>query len=188
MGHHGPMHHRSGTARAATLAITATILFAACTSAGGGATARTEPTVAPSTGAPAATSTIGASPSAGTPSADSSAAPSTPTVVLEQAWATADLVDAATGETFRIADHAGKVIIVETMAIWCSNCRSQQRDVQEALSRLPADAVVFVVLDVDPSEDLASLAAYQEQQGFSGRYAVASKVVARARAGEFGDL
>ncbi len=129
--------------------------------------------------------------SAGSPSASPSGSPTeTPTepiVVLEQAWATADLVDVETGETFRIADHAGKVIIVETMAIWCSSCRTQQRDVQEALSRLPADSVVFVVLDVDPNEDDASLAAYREQQGFTGRYAVAGKAVARALAEEFGD-
>jgi hypothetical protein len=59
--------------------------------------------------------------------------------------------------------------------------------VQTALARLPSERVVYVVLDVDPNEDAASLAAYREQHGFQGRYAVASKEVARALAGEFGD-
>jgi thiol-disulfide isomerase/thioredoxin len=182
------MHHRTGSLRAATLINAAVVLLAACTSAvGGGATAPAESTPSPAATAPSATSTPATTPSGGTASSGPSAAPSTPAVVLDQAWATADLVDAATGETFRIADHAGKVILVETMAIWCSNCRSQQRDVQEALSRLPTDSVVFVVLDVDPNEDTASLAAYREQQGFTGRYAVAGKDVARALADEFGD-
>ncbi len=174
--------------RAASLAIAATVLMAACTSpVGGGAPAPAESTPPPAATAPSATSTAAATPSTAAPSGGSSETPTVPAVVLDQAWATADLVDAATGETFRIADHAGKVILVETMAIWCSNCRSQQRDVQEALSRLPADSVVFVVLDVDPNEDTASLASYREQQGFSGRYAVAGKDVARALADEFGD-
>ena len=47
--------------------------------------------------------------------------------------------------------------------------------------------MVYVVLDVDPNEDAASLAAYREQHGFQGRYAIASKDVARALAAEFGD-
>lgn len=110
-----------------------------------------------------------------------------PPVVLTQTWATAPLVDVATGETFRIADLAGKVVIVETMAIWCSNCRAQQADVQIALDRLPADTVVFVVLDVDPNEEAASLAEYRVDNGFEGRYAIAGSDVARALAAEFGD-
>ena len=58
---------------------------------------------------------------------------------------------------------------------------------ESALARLPADRVVYVVLDVDPNEDAASLAAYREQHGFTGRYAIANTEVARALAAEFGD-
>ncbi len=92
-----------------------------------------------------------------------------------------------TGEPFRIGDHAGKVILVETMAIWCSNCLAQQVDVQSALATLSSDRVVYVVLDVDPNEDAASLAAYRERHAFQGRYAIAGTDVARALAAEFGD-
>lgn len=114
----------------------------------------------------------------------SSAAPG---IALDQAWAVASLVDVTTGEAFRIADHAGKVIIIEPMAIWCTNCRAQQRDVKTALDRLPAGSVVYVVLDVDPNEDAPSLAAYRDQNGFVGRYAIAGGEVARALAADFGD-
>lgn len=126
--------------------------------------------------------------SAPTTAAPGAVPPSTaPAAILVQAWATASLVDVSTGETFRIADHAGKVILIETMAIWCSNCRAQQGDVMTALGRLPADSVVYVVLDVDPNEDLASLAAYREQHGFDGRYAIAGNDLGRALAADFGD-
>ena len=43
------------------------------------------------------------------------------------------------------------------------------------------------MLDVDPNEDAASLADYQVQHGFKGRYAIAETAVARALATEFGD-
>jgi hypothetical protein len=125
--------------------------------------------------------TEGASPSAPSPSAPAAG------VVLDQDWAAAELVDVSTGETFRIADHAGEVIILETMAIWCTNCRAQQRDVKTALGELPAESVTYVVLDVDPNEDGPSLADYRDQQGFEGRYAIAGSAVARGLAAEFGD-
>lgn len=107
--------------------------------------------------------------------------------VRDQVWATAALVDVATGESFRIADFAGKVVIVETMAIWCTNCRFQQASVEEALTQLPADRIVYVLLDVDPNEDAESLAAYRTQRGYTGRYAIASAEVARALAADFGN-
>lgn len=106
---------------------------------------------------------------------------------LTQSWATADLVDVTTGETFRIADLAGKVVLIETMAIWCPTCRTQQANVEAALERLPADLVVYIVLDVDPNEDAASLAAYRDEHGFTGRYAIAGADVARALAADFSD-
>jgi thiol-disulfide isomerase/thioredoxin len=121
--------------------------------------------------------------SSGTPAVS----PGSPAVSLTQPWATATLTDVGTGEAFRIADLGGKVVIVEMIAIWCSNCRAQQGDVQLALARLPADKVVYVVLDVDPNEDAASLAEYRVANGFEGRYAIAGPDVARALAADFGD-
>ncbi len=163
------------------LMFSALLAVAACTGTGG---------VAPTSSAPPSKAAPSLSPATPSPAPGSSATSPTssePTVTLDQAWATGELIDVATGEPFRIADHAGKVIIVETMAIWCKNCLQQQNDVQAALARLPADRVVFIVLDIDPNEDASSLAAYRDQHGFEGRYAVASTDVARALSAEFGD-
>lgn len=112
---------------------------------------------------------------------------SSPGAVLNQTWATAELVDVTTGETFRLADLTGKVLIVETMAIWCSNCRTQQASVEQALTQLPPERVVYVLFDVDPNEDAASLAAYRSIHGYTGRYVIATADVARALAADFGD-
>ncbi len=168
-------------------AVAVLVIAAACTSTAGAppaATADASATAPPSVDAGTPT------PSAPTATAGNASAPpasEAPTVVIDRPWATAQLIDTATGESFTIADHAGKVVIVETMAIWCSSCRAQQRDVQEALGRLPADRVVYVVLDVAPNENGDSLAAYQVKNGFDGRYAIAGAEVARALAADFGD-
>ena len=159
----------------AVILILATV--AACSAGTGGTTSAASTAVATPIPAPVSSPT-----GTGRPSPESS-----PAVTLDQAWATAELVDVSTGETFRIADHAGKVIVIETMAIWCSNCRVQQGDVKAALERLPADSVIYVVLDVDPNEDGASLSSYRDKNSFVGRYAIAGVKVARALAAEFGD-
>ena len=147
--------------------------------------------VAPATSSPtspvaAASPDAAASPRSSVPGS-TTAGSAPPVAVLDQTWATASLVDVTTGETFRLADLTGKVLIVETMAIWCTNCRAQQASVEQALTQLPADRVAYVLLDVDPNEDAASLAAYREQRGYTGRYAIASAEVARALAADFGD-
>lgn len=142
----------------------------------------TDPTTAP-TAAPAASSAASGAPSI-EPDATASAAP---TVALDQPWATAELVDVANGETFRIADLAGRTVIIETMAIWCTNCKAQQGHVYEALAELGSDDVEYLLIDVDPNESADALADYREANGFTGTYVVADTDLARALAAEFGD-
>jgi len=107
--------------------------------------------------------------------------------VIDAAWAQTELTDAATGQTFRIADLAGKTVIVEPMAIWCVNCLAQQGDVYSALDELDPERVAYVLLDVDPNETEAALADYRSQNGFTGTYAIAGRETARALAEDFGD-
>ena len=114
-------------------------------------------------------------------------APASVLPVLEQAWANVELTNAADGSTFRIADFAGRTIFLENMAIWCGNCKEQQRAAAEA-ARTLSDDVVYIVLDVEPTEDSAALAAYADRNDFPFTYAVAPKAYSRAIAREFGDL
>jgi len=182
------MTDRHRRAAALALVLAAQTVVAACTASSVGTSVANQKPVSTSVPTPPRAATVAPAPPAGaaTPGSSPTAA-SGAAVVLAQAWATAPLVDVSTGETFRIADHAGKVVILETMAIWCGNCRAQQGDVQAALARLPADKVVYVVLDTDKSEKAASLAAYRTKNSFEGRYAIAGNEVARALAADFGD-
>lgn len=108
---------------------------------------------------------------------------------LDQAWATAILTDVTTGRTFRIADlvATGRVVFVETMAIWCSNCRAQQEEATVAFEELNPDRVVWVAIDVESSETAQALASYRDQNGFPFTYVIADKNLARALAADLGD-
>ena len=161
------------------LALRSLILVAALavTACGASATATPAATPAPTTAAAA--------------TAPGSAGPATPRppAALAQAWASAELTDVATGEVFSIAGlaAAGKTIILETMAVWCTNCLGQQQRIEEALGRVDRSTVAYVVLTVDPSEDASRLAAYRAQHAFDGLYAVAGRDLSRALAADFGD-
>ena len=96
------------------------------------------------------------------------------------AWFSASLTDARSGEVFTVNDFAGKVVLVETLAQWCSNCLKQQKQVLELHSRLgERDDFISLGLDIDPNEDIDSLKGYLERNGFHWTYSVAPPEVAR---------
>lgn len=181
-----PMTHRMPP-RAALALLALVLAVGAC----GGAASTAGP-AAPSAD-PAVPTAEPAAPTASTPEATlptgTATAEPAPQPVLDQPWATAELLDVATGETLTIAAlaAAGRPVIVETMAIWCSNCLAQQKRIEEALAGTGPDEAAYVVLTIDPAEDAARLARYRDQHGFQGIYAVAPRDVAQALAAEFGD-
>jgi peroxiredoxin len=96
-------------------------------------------------------------------------------------WFDIELTDAQTGETFTMNDYAGKVVLMETMAMWCPNCIIQANEVRNLHELLgnPED-FISVSLDVDINEDAASLKEYASGYGFDWHFAVAPLQVARA--------
>ena len=105
------------------------------------------------------------------------------------AWFSAELSDVNSGATLTVADlFKDQVVLVETMAIWCSNCLRQQQEVRalhEALGE--RDELVTLVLDVDANEDAGNLKAYAEKHDFTWLYAVAPREVAREIGQLYGD-
>ena len=92
-----------------------------------------------------------------------------------------ELTDVQTDQTFTMNDYAGKVVLVETMAMWCPTCVIQATQVEklhEALGN-PED-LITVSLDVDIHEDAASLKEYASSYRFDWHFAVAPLGVARA--------
>ena len=105
--------------------------------------------------------------------------------VDQAAWQTIEIKDTA-GETFTLADLAGRPVLVENFATWCSNCRSQLEDTQSA-AKQAGDGAVFVALSVETELDLEDMARYQEDNGFTDiRFAVMSPELLAAMDEAFG--
>ena len=97
------------------------------------------------------------------------------------------LEDARTGAVFSIGDLNGRLVAIEPMAAWCSNCLRQQQEARKALKALGSEDVVYISLGVDPDEKAGELARYADDEGFGWTFAVATKDISRALAAEFGD-
>jgi thiol-disulfide isomerase/thioredoxin len=83
-----------------------------------------------------------------------------------------ELVDARSGQPFTLGQLASdKPVLVETMAIWCTTCLAQQREVVRAHGLADFHSVG---IDVDPNERPEDLAAYAEHEGFDWRFAKAN--------------
>ena len=112
-------------------------------------------------------------------------APVSDAMMANPDWYSAAFTDASSGTVYSINDFKGKVVLVETLAMWCSNCRAQQQQVL-ALHGLLGEREDFVSIgiDIDTNENLGDLTAYVASNGFDWYYAVATSEVAR----EFGKL
>lgn len=99
-------------------------------------------------------------------------------------WLTAELTDVSTGETFRLSDFEGTPVLLESFAVWCPICLSQQREMEKLLAE-DVD-VIHVSLDTDPNEDESNIRSHLDRHGFSWRFAVASPEVTQSLREQFG--
>ena len=104
-----------------------------------------------------------------------------PTTATTPDWFNIPLTDVQTGETFTMNDYAGKVVLVETMAVWCPTCILQASYIYKLHDLLghPED-LVSVSLDVDLNEDAATVKEYTDQYGFDWHFVVPPIEVDRA--------
>lgn len=102
-------------------------------------------------------------------------------VPLTPDWFNVELTDVQTDETFTMNDYAGKVVLLETMAVWCPTCILQSAYVYHLHELLGnPDDLISVSLDVDLNEDAAALKEYTAEYGFDWHFAIAPLEVDRA--------
>lgn len=113
---------------------------------------------------------------------------STDTMMESPAWFSMALTDVHTGQVFTIQDFEGKVVLVETMAVWCSNCLQQQTQVKALHGQIgERDDFISIGFDIDPNEDIAKLKDFVDGQGFDWLYSVSPADVSREIASLYGD-
>lgn len=124
-----------------------------------------------------------------TPTADAMMEPTDAAMMESPAWFDISLKDVRSGETFSINDFKGKVVLVETMAVWCSNCYQQQNQILALHDAMGMrDDFVSLSLDIDPNEDETALTSYtQKNSAFAWRYAITGVDVAHEIGNTLGD-
>lgn len=102
-------------------------------------------------------------------------------------WLTSELVNIKTGETFKLTDFAGKVVLVENLAMWCSSCLKQQEQVKLLHEQLGEDSgLISIGFDVDQNEEAEDLKKYVESNGFDWIYTIPSLEIVREIANLYG--
>ena len=133
--------------------------------------------------APALTSSAKAAPASAAPASAATAAPA----AERPSWHALPLTDARSGQTFTLADFAGKTVYVEPMATWCTNCRNQMSVIRdEVRSQVDPEQVVFVGLSVETNLANETLAGYIGTHGFDWTFAVMSPELLQELASTFG--
>jgi len=150
---------------------------------------------APADSGPASTPVATARPSVGaseTPMAspepasmgETTEGPSPSAAAFDDPLLAVELRDVRTDEMFTLGELAADgPVIVETMAIWCTNCRSQMHEVTAA-----HDLAEFhsVSIDVEPGEIAEDLVAYAAREGFDWPFVLADAQLATALRDRFG--
>jgi len=101
-------------------------------------------------------------------------------------WQTLSLTNAHTGQTFSFADFAGKTVLVEPMATWCTNCRRQQGNLREARAQLGEDKYAYISLQIETNVSNQELAQYADDLGFEWTFAVVTPELLQELINTFG--
>ncbi len=96
------------------------------------------------------------------------------------AWFEMPMTDVRTGEEFTISDLSGKVILIETMAMWCPTCLKQELEVQKVNDLLAErDDFVSIAMDIDSKENAEALKEYVDAYELDWIFVVASAEIIR---------
>ena len=81
---------------------------------------------------------------------DAAARPAGPVVVPPSRWAAPDFaLPALAGDTFRLADRRGDVVVVNVWATWCGPCRAEMPAFDRLHAELAPRGLTFVGVSID---------------------------------------
>lgn len=100
-------------------------------------------------------------------------------------WRDISLTTVRGDESFTVGGLASEgPVLVETFAVWCSNCLRQQKTMIDFHEANPD--VTTVAVDIDPNEDAKKVRDHADKHGFDWRYAVAPSEWTKSVTSEFG--
>ena len=93
--------------------------------------------------------------------------------------------DAHSGQSLTLASFAGKTVLVEGMAVWCTNCLAQQQQVVLARQKFGPN-IQDISIDIDASENAPQLVKYAADKGFDWTFGLANKPLMDALVAKYG--
>lgn len=111
-----------------------------------------------------------------------SALPAVPTELME---AEIRMLD---GGTIRLADYAGKVIVLDLWATWCPPCRDEIPHLVSLNDELKSRGVEFIGLTVDANDNARKLRDFAQRFGINYRIGWADEDFALAFMGDYGSI
>lgn len=99
-------------------------------------------------------------------------------------WRNVEFKDANTGETFKVSDFKGQNILLESFAVWCPTCLSQQKEMKKL--RDQGDDTVHISLDTDPNEDESIVKEHALNNNLDWRFAVSPNEATKSLIKDFG--
>ena len=76
-----------------------------------------------------------------------------------------EAVDAATGDTIRLADLRGKVVMLQFTASWCGVCRKEMPQIESRIWQRHKNDTTFALLGIDRDEPAEKVVRFAEQTG-----------------------
>lgn len=74
-------------------------------------------------------------------------------------------VDALSGDTVRLADLRGKVVMLQFTASWCGVCRKEMPQIESRIWQRHKNDTTFALLGIDRDEPVEKVARFVEQTG-----------------------
>lgn len=100
-------------------------------------------------------------------------------------WLDYPLKDVNTNKEFKISDYKDKnIVLLETFAVWCVNCKQQQDQIKEFHKTHPE--VISISVNADPNEDEETVKEHLTKNGYDWKYVVAPESFMNLLLDEFG--
>ena len=100
-------------------------------------------------------------------------------------WRNVELKDIKTGVPFKISDFKGKTILLQSFAVWCPTCKSQQ-DELDKLKNDVGDDIEIVSIDTDPNEDKKRVIGHIDRFEYDWLFSIDQNKFAEKLVDEFG--
>ena len=108
-----------------------------------------------------------------------------PSPTTAPGWMEIELIDVATGETFKVSDFKGKPILLESFAVWCPTCLAQQKEIKK-VKQIEGENIIHISLDTDPNEDEDKVREHVERNDLDWYFTVSPVELTEALIDEFG--